>query len=177
MIGSERISVRLGALRQDWQKLCNALGFSESDGLRQLVASALNRKGVSEKLRASDETRDEPLTRIEFRLSKKAHKVAQKHAKAAGIPTVSRWAKHLVLSNISHEPRLNQKEIDALIDSTVQLQAIGRNLNQLTRDKNAGHEIQDYRFGVIDRLQNDIKSHIQMVTGILAANLERKNRP
>lgn len=175
MIGSERISVRLGALRQDWQNFCERAGLTESDALRQLVATAL-RRPPPKKLAFEDEYAGDP-SRVVFRLNRKARDQAALHAKHSGQKSVASWSKRVVLSELSKLPRLDAKELDALIDSTVQLQAIGRNLNQLTRDKNAGHEIQDYRFGVIDRLQNDIKTHIQMVTGILAANLERKNRP
>jgi len=168
------VTLRLGDLRTEWQAFCRKHHISESEGVRLAIAATL-RKGSPILLRSTDDEKSDP-TYIKFRLGKKAQQAAKVHAQYAGIKTVNRWVKHLVVSAVSKEPQLVANELDALIDSTVQLMAIGRNLNQLVRDKNAGQKIADYRLAVVDALQKSIQSHLKQVNGVLVANLERRGK-
>lgn len=84
------------------------------------------------------------------------------------------WLAALVRGRLRKRPTLNKDELVALRESTRQLQAIGRNLNQLVRATNIEwREAERLKREHVKRLADDIKTHTERVGAILSGNATR----
>ena len=65
-------------------------------------------------------------------------------------------------------------ELQALAESSYQLRAIGRNLNQITRAINAGNDAQGRaQLAIVGELKEQIDRHLGKVGRLLESNIER----
>ena len=112
-------------------------GLSESELLRLIVIEAMGKAQFSK----SDKTDLKPNTekseteRITVRMPSFLMQAAKEKGKAKGMAT-SRWIAALVQSNIAKNPVMADQELNNLKASIRELNAIGRNINQMARALN-----------------------------------------
>jgi hypothetical protein len=88
--------------------------------------------------------------------------------------TPSRWVVALVRGHLTQEPQIGQSELEALLQATTALRAIGRNLNQVTKALNiAPHERQRIRADLIESIDAAVEDQTAAISKVLAANIER----
>lgn len=85
----------------------------------------------------------------------------------------NRRALYILTEHMEKHPVLTDNEITALYQSNVQLGAIGRNLNQLTRHLNAG-EGASLTLRYIDSLETVINEHIKLAGDIIRRHRKRQ---
>ncbi|MFP6557100.1 plasmid mobilization relaxosome protein MobC [Paraburkholderia sp. B3] len=88
------------------------------------------------------------------------------------------WIVKLIRATLLRQPQFNRAEIDALAESSRQLAAIGRNLNQIARtlnlDPNASYQV---TVDLIAELSADIKQHCMEVGAMTDASVNRRETP
>lgn len=169
------LSVRLGPLKPLWNEHCRKRGVNPSEELRQLI---------SKELAAPQMIASKPVSRIDaadrkrliIYLGEQEWSYAHDLSRIEGYRSLNRFASACVRHRISKGAQLGQSEIDSLADSNYQLAAIGRNLNQLTRDVHRfGEGIAEHRYQVLQNLTTAVKSHMEQVRKLLKANYDRWN--
>lgn len=83
-----------------------------------------------------------------------------------------RWIINCVRASLTHEPQFTMETTKALWDSTYQLRAIGRNLNQVAKRLNEGGHAQ-IQTEQIGRLASFIYRHTDKVAAVQDASLSR----
>ena len=174
----ERLCIELAGMRPDWEAWCARRGVTTGEGVRQLIAAALEADGSDSNVPLESERRstafDQPRTRIEIRLPRSELAVVDKRAAAAGL-TSNRWIVALVRAQLTREPQLGQFEMRLLSDSNQQLAGLSRWLAQLAREASAGHLTRDSEPN-LGAVRQQIDAHLRAVTAVIRANLDRWSR-
>jgi hypothetical protein len=191
-------TVDLGALREPFVEVCAAEGISPSEGLRRLIAAALEggngvqavqakRRGRAPRASKTDgklkavtapckELRghaDLRRRRVVVRLSESEWAAANEIAHAEGF-TLARWIGAGVRARLVGGAQLGTQELQHLADSSYQLRAIGRNLNQFVRAVNADvSEASRMRSQLVADLTDRVEAHLDQVRRLIESNLER----
>ncbi|WP_244101774.1 plasmid stabilization protein [Burkholderia cepacia] len=174
----ERLCVELGATRIRWDDWCVRRGLTASEGVRQLVSTAI-RGDVAEE---SGTTMcglprpivGEPRSRIEIRLTIAERGAVERRAMAMGLSD-NRWIASLIRAQLTREPQLGEPELHALAISNQQLAEIGRLLGQLARADAAQPEHRDLRSEWAE-LRKRVDEHLCTAAAIIRANLDRWSR-
>lgn len=86
------------------------------------------------------------------------------------------WIVKLIRTTLLRQPQFNRTEVDALAESSRQLAAIGRNLNQIARtlnmDPNASRSVTVER---VETLSAEIKRHCALVAELTDASINRRS--
>ncbi|MBR8203794.1 plasmid mobilization relaxosome protein MobC [Burkholderia vietnamiensis] len=86
------------------------------------------------------------------------------------------WIVKLIRATLLRQPQFNRTEVDALAESSRQLAAIGRNLNQIARtlnmDPNASRSVTVER---VETLSAEIKRHCALVAELTDASISRRS--
>ena len=82
----------------------------------------------------------------------------------------------MLRAQITAKPQLGERELTVLAESNTQLAAIGRNLNQIARALNGRETIEPYRFKILQTLKVEVDEHLDTVTAVMRANLDRWSR-
>jgi len=189
-----RISIDLQGSKDSWDAWCASVSMTPSEALRELVrrlkpglwprASKSARAPLPQIDRAAVvEARPKvPLTQEEW------ERVIARAA-SEGL-TVPRWIVALVRAHLAGQPQLGSPSLDALRKSNLEVQAVGRNLNQLVR---ALHAINDHlangRLGpaeeglrsqrgqhvreLVQQIRTTIDGHLPRVSEVLTDNVNR----
>ena len=144
--------VRLGqALDAQFDQLANERKVSPSELLRLAMRRELAAAAASSMPKTA--TKPAPtgagldFKKVTLRVPVYVLEAARERALLKGMK-VSRWMVALVQSNVTADPVLSERELHELEESSRQLAAIGRNINQVARAINAApHEV--------DRLKAD----------------------
>jgi len=172
----ERLCVELGGMRSDWNRWCMSRGLTPGEGVRQLIAAALDVDAVD--IQAEPEVDwiaiNEPRIRIEIRVTHAEMDVVEQLAEASGL-TSNRWIVALIRAQLMREPQLGVHEMQLLSDSNQQLAAISRWLGHLARE---GNEVRMVANGGSDlrALRDQIDVHLRAVATVIRANLDRWSR-
>jgi hypothetical protein len=173
----ERVCVELGALRPRWDAWCTRRGVTTSDGVRQLIALAVNAEEgdraiaiESEPARAMFEA---SRSRIELRLTVAERQAVEQRAGPLGLNS-NRWIVSLVRAQLTREPQVGQRELLELCASNQQLAVINRSLGQIAR----GYEPHLLRQNLteLDDIRNRLDGHLLAVARVIRANLDRWSR-
>ncbi|MFM0128299.1 plasmid stabilization protein [Paraburkholderia sediminicola] len=173
----ERLCVELGAVRPRWDAWCARRGVTAGEGVRQLIAAAVNAEAGDRSI-ANESGLTEPIvgesrSRIEIRLTVAEKMVVEQRAAASGLHS-NRWIVALIRAQLTREPQLGARELLLLSASNQQLAVISRSLGQLARGGGAGLTCQELAdFGGI---RDQIDAHLRAVTGVIRANLDRWSR-
>lgn len=179
------VTVDLQGFKEPWLAWCQSQGLSPSEALRRLVA---RESGVSSPVTVRGRP-ERPALRPKVALTIAEWTQLQPLAEKDGV-SIPRWIVNLVRVHLLSEPQLGRPELLELERSTEQLQAIGRNLNQVARALNSineqlqhGRKVSDpagalgpERLAVlqaIERLQGHIQAHIPIVSDVLTKNVAR----
>ncbi|PZR44929.1 plasmid stabilization protein [Paraburkholderia fungorum] len=175
----ERLCVELGVPRPCWDAWCARRGVSAGEGVRQLIAAALDAEagGPMDRLESGlarpvvGETRG----RIEIRLTLAELEAIGLRAVAMGMSS-NRWIVAGVRAQLMHEPQLGEYELRTLSASNQQLAVISRSLAQLVRggvDGVGGDRSGPFSPG---DMRDQIDVHLRTVAAVLRANLDRWSR-
>ena len=177
---STAVSIDLLGLKDQWIAWCKGQGVTPSRAFRSIVQrlTGVTEAGVASAVLQGPALRTEPpgeatIRRITLRLTPSELSAVRLRAKPLGM-TPSLWMRSLLRSVLTREPQLGEQELEVVIQSTTQLRYIGRNLNQVARGLNASpHERLIYKVELIEELEAAIKAHTDVVSRLLAANVER----
>lgn len=170
------LSVHLGKNREDWDQLCRRNNIGPSQAIAALVERELGNRGenikaiVPNHLVQEDEP-EETIYRKELRFTPSEFFAIESLAEQEGI-SFQRWIVNLVRAVLTKHPQFGMKETEALWESSYQLRAIGRNLNQIARHLNEGEQ-RDIGPKYIEKIVSEIKAHTEKVSKLIAANLDR----
>lgn len=154
-----------------WKDYCRVRNLTPSAAIRQIVAQLLAKQGPTASGAQSDEMPDHTRARLELRLSDSERDAVREIARAMG-ESPNRWVASLVRAYITRKPQLGMHELAAIAESNARLLAIGRNLNQIARSLNSGERSIATDL-VPTELAADIAAHVEAVSKVIRANLER----
>jgi hypothetical protein len=156
-------------LKANFVSRAQARGCSESELLREIVLREIEGENASNSpVAPNPETADlRPMT---VRLPGFFMDATQRRAKAKGMAP-SRWVAALVQSNLMREPVMSEAEIAALQESSRELAAIGRNINQIARAINeAFHQTERIRLEKLAELAQAIQENRTAVRALVRAS-------
>lgn len=177
MSNSPMLSVRLGKeLKQLWVNHCLRFGTTPSGAVRQLVRHLIAKSEPGapvSTLAELHEQADVTRQRLELRLTTSEYLSIRELARQEGM-SPNQWIINLIRANLVARPQFGMEELRVLGESNSRLLAIGRNLNQITRQINTNpgdHE--RLKAEQIEILNRYIVRHTTHVTGIMRANIDR----
>ncbi|PMS31273.1 plasmid stabilization protein [Trinickia symbiotica] len=174
----ERLCVELVGTRREWEAWCMHRGVTAGEGVRQLIAVALDSGGVHSDLDVEAAmppgTVQDPHARIEVRLTRTELQAVEQRAAASGL-TSNRWIAALIRAHLTQAPQLGENELRLLSDSNQHLATINRWLAQLGRNRGAGRLVHDDRPDIA-AVRQQIDVHMRAVAAVIRANLDRWSR-
>ncbi|VWD62571.1 hypothetical protein [Burkholderia contaminans] len=165
-----RIAVELGALKPLWQARCVHNGVSAGEGIRRLVAEALDIAHEPPDTSAVLSAPSEPFVRIGVGLMPAELQCIKGLAHVQGF-TANRWIAALIRAHLTGEPQLGNREMMLLAESNRQLAAIRTRLGELARNTGEGHHVSDWEHSRVV-----ILTHLRFVAQLLQTNLDRWSR-
>jgi len=169
-----RMAVELGVLKPQWEAYCRRTGVTPSEALRTLVGQALGSAHHAAYDACFVDT-GLPRQRVEIRLTQGEYAALCEVAQAAGF-SANRWIVAMLRAQITARPQFGESELTVLAESNTQLAAIGRNLNQIARALNRQETIAPYRLKILQTLKVEVDEHLDTVTAVIRANLDRWSR-
>ena len=166
-----RINIDLQGFKQPWLDYCKAHSISPSEAFRQIVAKLTGGAGTPE-MPPVTEMSSPVKVRREIRLTKSELARAVAIARCDGF-SLTRWIVSLINARLDATPQLGQPELEALARSNLQMLAIGRNLNQLSRAANNGVHVGTAGRDVIEVLRAAVMRHAGQVASVITANTTR----
>ena len=151
------------------------LNLSESELLRKLVldffAQAKNSDTLADVLKAVEPDAENAVNeKMTIRLPRFLVDAAKEKAKAKGMAT-SRWIAALVQSSLMQKPVMVDQELNELRTNIRELNAIGRNINQMARALNESKNNTDkVKLDNLDLLRTYLDRNIDFVRGLVRAS-------
>ena len=180
-IGATRDSyvyrLRLPApLKAQWDAYCAKQNKTPSDVLRSLMSYLIQdempedmKRWISTQVEGKSD--DGLRERIDIRFTPSEFTALKSRAEAEGC-SAQRWVVNCVRASLTHEPQFTMETTKALWESSTQLRAIGRNLNQITKQLNETGELIS-TVEHIKILTHYIYRHTDCVSALLDASLSR----
>uniref|UniRef100_UPI0003B4387F MobC family plasmid mobilization relaxosome protein n=1 Tax=Halopseudomonas pelagia TaxID=553151 RepID=UPI0003B4387F len=112
-----------------------------------------------------------PKQRLEVRFTPTEYQEIVARSEAEGC-SPQRWVINCVRASLTNQPQYTMETTKALWDSSGQLRAIGRNLNQIAKNLNQG-SVQEISAEEIKQLSDYIYSHTKLVSELQDASLSR----
>ena len=162
-------------LKSLFQQKAESINLSESELLRKVVleffAHEKNSDALADVLTAiepdAENAENEKMT---IRLPRFLVDAAKEKAKAKGMAT-SRWIAALVQSSLMQKPVMVDQELTVLRSNIRELNAIGRNINQMARALNESKNNTDkVKLDNLDLLRNYLDRNIASVRGLVRAS-------
>lgn len=174
----ERLCVEMSGVRRDWEQWCARRGLTAGEGVRHLIAAALDGSEVHSDSAAGEPLRwtvvGDPRARIEIRLTGAELEAVDQRAVASGL-TSNRWIVALIRAQLMREPQFGELELRLLSDSNQHLATVGRWLAQLVRDGLAARPGRDGASD-IGAVRQQIDRHLVAVAAVIRSNLDRWSR-
>ncbi|POP74514.1 plasmid mobilization protein [Pseudomonas syringae] len=181
IVGATRDSavyrVRIPAeLKSEWEAHCEKKGSSQHGVIRALMRYVIQddmppdvKNWISGQI--AGEPDEGPKQRLEVRLTPSEHREILARSEAEGC-SPQRWVINCVRASLTNQPQFTMEATKALWESSGQLRAIGRNLNQMAKKLNeGGTEFLTYE--EIITLSNYIYRHTEIVAELQDASLSR----
>jgi hypothetical protein len=185
-------------LRPRWMAWCESVGTSPSEAFRRIVRSLKLGKwpsgaGREQSTPPADVRSKAVCVRLKVPLTADESTALYKAASRDGLPP-PRWIVALIRANVFNRAQPTAHAVEALNNSNFQVQAIGRNLNQLVRALNAIADHLDngrlkeagdglrthWRRGYLDQLVHEVRGvidrHLPLVTDVLTDSERRWRR-
>lgn len=180
-IGATRDShiyrVRVPAeLQEQWEAWCARTEKKPSEVMRALMRYIVQDDMPAEvrdwiAAQAAGQPDDGPKERVEVRFTPTEYQGVTNRAEAEGC-SPQRWIVNCVRASLTHEPQFTMEATRALWDSSYQLRAIGRNLNQIAKRMNEGGRV-NLKAEQIEKLATYIYRHTDKVASVQDASLSR----
>jgi len=180
-IGATRDSavyrVRIPAeLKSEWEAHCEKKGSSQHGVIRALMRYVIQdeippdvKDWISGQI--AGEPDEGPKQRLEVRFTPSEHHEIVERSEAEGC-SPQRWVINCVRASLTNQPQFTMEATKALWESSGQLRAIGRNLNQIVKNLNArGSESITQR--EIAQLSTYIYKHTEIVSELQDSSLSR----
>ncbi len=170
-----RIEARISEQEKShWRQFCESKGISETVMLKMMLQQLTSANSSSAPVKSSA-TKNK---KVSIRLTPHQQKTLHQKSQQEGYLNQSHWVLACVLANLFKEPVLTVDEIKALHESSRQLAAIGRNLNQIARVLNIEfRESNKMTKEAIDLLTANINKHKLHVAKLLHKNRHRWDIP
>lgn len=180
-IGATRDSavyrVRIPAeLKSEWEAHCEKKGSSQHGMIRALMRYVIQdemppdvHSWISGQI--AGEPDEGPKQRLEVRFTPSEHHEIVARSEAEGC-SPQRWVINCVRASLTNQPQYTMETTKALWDSSGQLRAIGRNLNQIAKNLNEG-SVQEISAKEIKQLSDYIYSHTKVISELQDASLSR----
>ena len=178
-IGATRESavfqVRVPApLKMQWDQHCAKQGTTPSAALRSLMRYIIKDDmppEVRHWLEHDGEPDYGPKERLEVRFTPSEFEALNVRSSAEG-SSPQRWVANCVRASLTHQPQFTMETTTALWNSSRQLRAIGRNLNQIAKKLNQDQQV-TVKPDQMDKLTDFIHTHTKKVSALLDASLSR----
>lgn len=171
MNDSELLSVRVSPeLKAAWQGYCRSRGGTSSEVIRAVMRHMTCAVAVGE-FAVEPESPDRGRVRTEVRFSASEFEAVEKLAAEVGT-SKGKWITDLVRAYITRQPQFGLLELQAIGESSAQLRAIGRNLNQIALALNRGGD-HSSDATLCRELVLSIERHTEMVQAAIRSNLDR----
>lgn len=171
--GSPYLNLYLGGLKPLWEAYC---------AQRNLKPGAAIRTAIEHQLKAASEPRPgqvvssmepaKPEKRERYEITLTGSEKEAIRRRLDGKRTMRDWIASAIRGALTKEPQFGAAEYAALAESTYQLLAIGRNLNQIARKLNEGRSAEFPAKRVAD-IEAAIKAHTALVAQAMKASEER----
>ena len=185
-IGATRDSavyrVRIPAdLKSEWETHCEKKGSSQHGMIRALMRYVIQDEMAPDVQdwisgQIAGEPDEGPKQRLEVRLTPTEYHEIVERSEAEG-SSPQRWVINCVRASLTNHPQFTMEATKALWESTGQLRAIGRNLNQIAKKLNEGvgealpakeiKSISDYIYGhteAVSKLQDASLSRWKIIS-------------
>ncbi|MGP8291147.1 plasmid mobilization protein [Vreelandella zhanjiangensis] len=164
------------AMRIQWDAYCAKHEKKAPQMLRALMRYMINDEMPDEVRRwVAEQIEDQPDSgekkRVVVRLTPTEHKGITERA-AAEDCSPQRWIVNCIRASLTHEPQFTMETTKALWESSSQLRAIGRNLNQVAKRLNEGGQV-DINISQIEKVAAYIYRHTEKVAAVQDASLSR----
>lgn len=165
-----------GVMRTQWDAYCAKQNKKAPQMLRALMRYMINdempdevRRWIAEQVEGQPDSGEKK--RVVVRFTPTEHQGVTERAAAEGCSS-QRWIINCVRASLTQQPQFTMDTTKALWESSYQLRAVGRNLNQITKRL---HEAGQLPLTVehIDRLASFIYSHTDKVAALTSASLGR----
>jgi hypothetical protein len=174
---SEVYRVRIPAeLKSEWEAHCEKKGSSQHGMIRALMRYVIRdevpadvKEWISEQVAGEPDERSKQ--RFEVRFTPSEHHEILARSEAEGC-SPQRWVINSVRASLTNKPQFTMETTKALWESSGQLRAIGRNLNQIVKNLNTrGSE--SITQNEITQLSTYIYKHTEIVSELQDASLSR----
>lgn len=163
-------------LQEQWQSYCQRNDKKAAASLRALMRYLIQddmphevQQWVAEQIEGKPD--DGPKRRMEIRFTPTEYQSITTRAEAEGCSPQS-WVINCVRASLTHEPQFTMETTKALWQSSHQLRAIGRNLNQIAKQLNEGKS-GTIKPEQLERLASFICKHTDKVAAVQDASLSR----
>lgn len=163
-------------LRNQWLSYCQRNDKKAAATLRALMRYMIQddmplevRQWISEQMEGQPD--EGPKERLEIRLTPTEYQAINSRAEAEGC-SPQRWVINCVRASLTHEPQFTMETTKALWESSYQLRAIGRNLNQIARRLNEGKP-GTVKTEQLEKLAEFIYLHTDRVAAVQDASISR----
>ncbi|ARS53523.1 plasmid mobilization relaxosome protein MobC [Kushneria konosiri] len=153
-----------------WHQFCQANHVSESEMLRMMIQKVSGSTSDA----GADVNHEPKSDKITVRLASENFKKVGVKAREEGFLNKTNWTTSAVLAALHRQPVLTNDEINILRRSCRELNAIGRNLNQVARALNVeSSEEKRIKHEAIAALAKHIDEHCASVSELLNKNMNR----
>jgi len=160
-------------LKSEWDAHCDKNGKGQAELLRTVMRYVIKDEMQPELSLISDGPDRGQKERLEVRFTPSEYRTIQERAVAEDI-SPQRWIINCVRGNLTNEPQFTGEAVKALWDSSYQLRAIGRNLNQIAHRLNEGGYVAAREIeAMVTKLNAAISKHTKKVDQVLDASLSR----
>ncbi|MDI7776565.1 plasmid mobilization relaxosome protein MobC [Asticcacaulis sp. EMRT-3] len=171
------VTVDLGDHKECWADWCQAHRISSSAALRAAAKRLTQAAPRHEDARIAPyatiiDADERPSIRREIKLTPSEVRAIAAFAAAEGF-SPGKWLIALIRARLTGSAQVGQAELEVLTRSNLQLQAIGRNLNQIARSLNVRGDSALYDIAQIEGLEGYIRDHTERVSAAITANIDR----
>ena len=163
-------------LQEQWLSYCRRNDKKAAATLRALMRYLIQddmphevQQWVAEQVEGKPD--DGPKQRMELRFTPTEYQSITNRAEAEGCSPQS-WVINCVRASLTHEPQFTMETTKALWQSSYQLRAIGRNLNQIAKQLNEGKS-GTIKPEQLEKLASFIYKHTDKVAAVQDASLSR----
>lgn len=155
-------------IKSDFVARAKAAGRSESELLRLLVLQEIAAEPRTES-KVSPDPQNAQIKPMTVRLPAFLHAATVERAAARGMAP-SRWIAALVQSNLCQTPVMTERELVVLQESSRELAAIGRNLNQIARAMNTFHALDRVPQAMLSMLTDAVQENRSAIRDLVRAS-------
>lgn len=175
-MAANSINVYLGTnLKAKWEAHCRTRNIKAGAVLKEVIIKQMKTHAPENEANYQsvvDKPDEGQKIKKEVRLTPSEWASIEQRAAAEG-SSVQHWMNCAIRASLIHEPQFTRNAVQALSDSSYQLLAIGRNLNQITKQMNQQLENASPSHKEIEILQQMIKEHMRQVSLVVSASASR----